>query len=43
VDLMRARLTFASGHSLKAPPLLLAAARKLEPLDLGLRVVTSAR
>ncbi|TDO58946.1 regulatory LuxR family protein [Kribbella sp. VKM Ac-2571] len=36
VNLMRARLTFASGHSLDAPPLLLEAARRLEPLDLGL-------
>ncbi len=29
-------LTFASGHSSEAPPLLLEAARRLEPLDLGL-------
>jgi DNA-binding CsgD family transcriptional regulator len=36
VELMRAQLTFASGHSLEAPPQLLAAARRLEPLDLGL-------
>ncbi|RZT16652.1 regulatory LuxR family protein [Kribbella sp. VKM Ac-2569] len=36
VNLMRAQLTFASGHSLEAPPLLLEAARRLEPLDLGL-------
>jgi DNA-binding CsgD family transcriptional regulator/uncharacterized membrane protein (DUF2068 family) len=36
VNLIRAQLTFASGHSLEAPPLLLEAARRLEPLDLGL-------
>ncbi|NIK58921.1 ATP-binding protein [Kribbella shirazensis] len=36
VNLMRAQLTFASGHNLEAPPLLLEAARRLEPLDLGL-------
>ncbi|MEV0788424.1 AAA family ATPase [Kribbella sp. NPDC050459] len=36
VNLMRAQVTFASGHSLEAPPLLLDAARRLEPLDLGL-------
>ncbi|TCC24596.1 ATP-binding protein [Kribbella speibonae] len=36
VNLMRAQLTFASGHSVEAPPLLLEAARRLEPLDLGL-------
>jgi DNA-binding CsgD family transcriptional regulator len=36
VNLLRAQLTFASGHSLEAPPLLLEAARRLEPLDLGL-------
>jgi DNA-binding CsgD family transcriptional regulator len=36
VNLLRAQLTFASGHSREAPPLLLEAARRLEPLDLGL-------
>ncbi|MEU8224142.1 AAA family ATPase [Kribbella sp. NPDC048915] len=36
VNLLRARLTFASGHSLDAPPLLIDAARRLEPLDLAL-------
>jgi DNA-binding CsgD family transcriptional regulator len=36
VDLLRAQLTFASGHGLEAPPLLLDVARRLEPLDLDL-------
>ncbi|WP_432947191.1 ATP-binding protein [Kribbella sp. CA-253562] len=33
VELLRAQLAFLSGHSLEAPPLLLEAARRLEPLD----------
>ncbi|MGW7681687.1 helix-turn-helix transcriptional regulator [Kribbella sp. NPDC054772] len=36
VNLLRAQVTFSSGHSLEAPPRLLEAARRLEPLDLGL-------
>jgi DNA-binding CsgD family transcriptional regulator len=36
VRLVRSQLTFASGHSVAALPLLLEAARRLEPLDLGL-------
>ena len=36
IDLLRARLAFASSRGNDAPPLLLAAARRLEPLDLKL-------
>ncbi|MFG1813323.1 helix-turn-helix transcriptional regulator [Kribbella sp. NPDC049174] len=36
VDLVRAQVAFLSGHSVAAPPLLLEAARRLEPLDLDL-------
>lgn len=36
VKLVRSQLTFASGHSVAALPLLLEAARRLEPLDLDL-------
>jgi DNA-binding CsgD family transcriptional regulator len=36
VNLMRARIAFASGHDMAAPRLLLEAARRLEPLDLAL-------
>jgi DNA-binding CsgD family transcriptional regulator/tetratricopeptide (TPR) repeat protein len=35
-DLLRAQLAFASSHGRDAPPMLLAAARRLEPLDPGL-------
>ena len=35
-ELLRARIAFASGHGSDAPPLLLAAARRLEPLDADL-------
>jgi len=33
IDLLRAQAVFASSHSTDAPPLLLAAAKRLEPLD----------
>jgi DNA-binding CsgD family transcriptional regulator len=33
IDLLRAHIAFASGHGSSAAPLLLAAARRLEPLD----------
>ncbi|GEL25667.1 transcriptional regulator [Pseudonocardia sulfidoxydans NBRC 16205] len=36
IDLLRAQLAFASSHSSEAAPLLLAAARRLEPLDVAL-------
>ena len=36
VELLRARLAFASGHGSDAPPLLLKAAKRLEPLDVEL-------
>lgn len=36
VNLLRAQVAFLSGHGLEAPPLLLEAARRLEPLDLDL-------
>jgi DNA-binding CsgD family transcriptional regulator len=36
IDLLRAELAFASSHGNEAPALLLAAARRLEPLDVGL-------
>ena len=36
VELLRAQIAFASGHGRESGPLLLAAARRLEPLDLGL-------
>jgi DNA-binding CsgD family transcriptional regulator len=36
IDLLRARLAFASSRGTEATPLLLAAARRLEPLDLSL-------
>jgi DNA-binding CsgD family transcriptional regulator len=36
VDLVRGQIAFASGLSSDAPPLLLKAARRLEPIDLGL-------
>ena len=36
VDLLRGQIAFASGHGGDAPSLLLNAARRLEPLDLGL-------
>ncbi len=36
VDLVRGQLAFASGHASDAPPLLLKAARRLEPIDLDL-------
>jgi DNA-binding CsgD family transcriptional regulator len=36
VDLLRAQLAFASSRGTEAPPLLLAAARRLEPFDVGL-------
>jgi DNA-binding CsgD family transcriptional regulator len=36
VDLLRARVAFADGHWSDAPPLLLKAARRLEPFDLDL-------
>jgi DNA-binding CsgD family transcriptional regulator len=36
IDLVRAQLAFASRRGTEATPLLLAAARRLEPLDLGL-------
>ena len=36
VDLVRGQITFASGHASDAPPLLLKAARRLEPFDLEL-------
>ncbi len=35
-DLLRAQIAFASSHGRDAPPLLLSAARRLEPLDAGL-------
>ncbi len=36
VDLLRGQIAFASGMGSDAPPLLLKAAKRLEPLDLGL-------
>ncbi len=36
VDLLRGQIAFASSHGSDAPPLLLTAARRLEPLDAGL-------
>jgi DNA-binding CsgD family transcriptional regulator len=36
IDLLRAQLAFAAGRGSEATPLLLAAARRLEPLDAGL-------
>jgi DNA-binding CsgD family transcriptional regulator len=36
VDLLRAQVVFASRHGRDAPPLMLSAARRLEPLDVGL-------
>ena len=36
VDLLRAQVVFASRHGRDAPPLMLSAARRLEPLDAGL-------
>ncbi|HET6367496.1 MAG TPA: hypothetical protein VFG27_09745, partial [Pseudomonadales bacterium] len=36
IDLLRAQIAFASSRGNEAPPLLLAAARRLEPLDAGL-------
>ena len=36
IDLLRAQLAFASGRGTEATPLLLAAARRLEPLDISL-------
>ncbi|GAA4950341.1 LuxR family transcriptional regulator [Nonomuraea thailandensis] len=36
VELMRARVAFASGHDMAAPRLLLEAGRRLEPLDIEL-------
>jgi len=35
-DLLRARLAFVTNRGSEAPPLLLAAARRLEPIDVGL-------
>jgi DNA-binding CsgD family transcriptional regulator/tetratricopeptide (TPR) repeat protein len=35
-DLLRAQIAFASRHGRDAPPLMLSAARQLEPLDVGL-------
>ncbi len=35
VNLLRAQISFASGHDMSAPRLLLEAARRLEPLDNG--------
>jgi DNA-binding CsgD family transcriptional regulator len=40
IDLVRAQLAFASSHGSEAVPLLLAAARRLEPLDIGLARAT---
>ena len=37
VDLLRAQIAFASSHGSDAPPLLLAAAKRLEALDIDLR------
>ena len=36
VELLRAQLAFVSGHGSDAPPLLLKAAKRLEPLDVEL-------
>jgi DNA-binding CsgD family transcriptional regulator len=36
IDVLRARISFAADRGSEAPPLLLAAARRLEPLDMGL-------
>jgi DNA-binding CsgD family transcriptional regulator len=36
VDLLRGQIAFGSQHGRDAPPLLLSAARQLEPLDIGL-------
>jgi DNA-binding CsgD family transcriptional regulator len=35
-DLLRAQVAFASSHGREAPPLMLSAAKRLEPLDAGL-------
>jgi DNA-binding CsgD family transcriptional regulator len=35
-DLLRAQIAFASSHGRDAPPLMLSAAKQLEPLDVGL-------
>jgi DNA-binding CsgD family transcriptional regulator len=35
-DLLRAQIAFASSHGRDAPPLMLSAAKQLEPLDIGL-------
>jgi DNA-binding CsgD family transcriptional regulator len=35
-DLLRAQVAFASSHGREAPPLMLSAAKRLEPLDVGL-------
>ncbi len=40
VDLLRAQIAFASSHGSDAPPLLLAAAKRLEPLDIDLARAT---
>ena len=40
VDLLRAQIAFASSHGSDAPPLLLAAAKRLEPLDIALARAT---
>jgi DNA-binding CsgD family transcriptional regulator/tetratricopeptide (TPR) repeat protein len=39
-DLLRAQVAFASSHGRDAPPLMLSAARRLEPLDAGLARAT---
>lgn len=36
IDVLQAQIAFALGHGTDAPPLLLAAARRLEPLDVAL-------
>ena len=43
IDLVSAQLAFASTRGGEATPLLLAAARRLEPLDLGARIAGSTR
>jgi len=40
IDVLRARIAYASSRSNEAPPLLLAAARRLEPLDIELARAT---
>ena len=40
IDLVRAQIAFASHHGSEAAPLLLAAARRFEPLDIGLARAT---